>query len=318
MFEHDLSFDPTHGYSREQLLAIQPPRPCEGFEAFWRETHEQTMRVPLNLSLARCDRFSDDQFEVFEVYYDSFEGFRVGGWLVTPRGARPGRGVVVSHGYGGRAQPDKEVYGPPAVMFFPCGRGFNLSARSDLPSVSSGHVVHGIEHRDTYLHRGCVADLWQAVSVLLAYDASLEGKIDFIGASFGGGMGALALPWESRYRKAMLEVPSFGHHPLRVTLRCLGSGDSVTKKVQQQPELLETVLPYYDAAVAAGYIRQPVLVVPALFDPAVPPAGQFAVANVIPQPRKIHVIKAGHYEWPGLVECRREKAAVAMTWFSEP
>lgn len=315
MFKHDFPFDPTYGYSQEQLLAIQPPEPVSGFESFWRETYERTLAVPANISLELCS-FSDDKREVFEILYDSFEGFRVGGWLAVPRSGEVNRGVVISHGYGGRSEPALDVQGPPAVILSPCARGFFRSARPNLPAITAGHVVHGIDCKETYLHRGCVADLWAAATALLEYRPDLTGKIDFMGGSFGGGIGALAMPWENRFRCGFLEVPSFGHHPIRTTIECVGSGHQVSQAVALKPELMD-VLAYYDAAVAARFIRQPMFLAPALFDPAVPPPGQFAVCNAVTSPKVVHIKKAGHFTWEGLPREGRAQNEVMTTWFNE-
>jgi cephalosporin-C deacetylase len=37
----------------------------------------------------------------------------------------------------------------------------------------------------------------------------------------------------------------------------------------------------------------------ALFDPHVPPPGQFAVHNALAGPRELLVLRAGHFEYPG-------------------
>jgi len=55
-------------------------------------------------------------------------------------------------------------------------------------------------------------------------------------------------------------------------------------------------LAYYDAAVAARYIRQPMHLAPARFDPAVAPPGQFAIYNALPGPKELFVLTAGHFE----------------------
>lgn len=314
MFNHDLPFDPTHGRDLEQLLKIQPPEPVHDFESFWRQTYDMTLATALNFSMSPCG-FSDKKFEVFEVTFDGFEGFTVGGWLTVPREVEARRGVVMSHGYGGRLEPAKVVPGPPAIVLSVCARGFTRSERPNLPAEVPEHVLFGIESKETYLHRGCVADIWASVSALLAYRPELAGSIDFMGTSFGGGIGALALPWEPRFRSGFLEVPSFGHHPLRVTLPCTGSGQYVSKAVADEPRLLDEVLAYYDAAVAGRFMTLPVFVAPALFDPAVPPAGQFAVANAIAT-KTLHVKPAGHFEWRGLPAAARKLNSELHDWLT--
>jgi cephalosporin-C deacetylase len=52
----------------------------------------------------------------------------------------------------------------------------------------------------------------------------------------------------------------------------------------------------YDAAVAAKYIRQPMHLALARFDPAVAPPGLFAIYNALPGPKELFVLTAGHFE----------------------
>jgi len=167
------------------------------------------------------------------------------------------RGVVAGHGYGGRPAPDPSEPGPPAVSIYPCARGFDRSARADIPNHAAAHVRHGIGNRGTYVHRGCAADLWCAASALIELYPEIEGALHYTGFSFGGGIGALALPWDKRFRTAYLDVPSFGNHPLRVQLPSTGSGESVRLYYKRHPEVLE-VLAYFDAATAARHIHIPV------------------------------------------------------------
>ena len=52
-----------------------------------------------------------------------------------------------------------------------------------------------------------------------------------------------------------------------------------------------------DAATAARYMKQPVHCACALFDPTVPPAGQFAVYNALGGPKQLFVLTAGHHPY---------------------
>src|SRR5207244_1124038 len=77
------------------------------------------------------------------------------------------RGVVIGHGYGGRLQPDLSLPIPRAAVLFPCMRGQSRSRLPEIPELAAGHVLHGIESRETYVHGGCAADVWCAASALL-------------------------------------------------------------------------------------------------------------------------------------------------------
>lgn len=58
------------------------------------------------------------------------------------------------------------------------------------------------------------------------------------------------------------------------------------------------MLRLFDASTALGFARIPVRVEAALWDPYVPPPGQFGVANAA-RMLELAVLPAGHAEYPG-------------------
>lgn len=310
MFHHGYFFDPSYGYALGDLLAVTAPEPPSDFARFWRGLYERARRVNSAPTVRELSS-PHPQSCLFRVEFGSLDGFRVGGWLLRPRGEPVERGVIVGHGYGGRDGPDFALPFRRAALLFPCARGLSWSACPHLPSDPDLHVLHGIERPETYIHGGCAADtVWCAASALLQLFPMIA-RLDYVGTSFGGGIGALALPWDERFRGAHLNVPSFGHHPLRLTLPCVGSGEAVRRYRQRTGRALET-LRYFDAAVAARYCKIPVHVAAARFDPAVPPPGQFAIHNALAGPKELFVRAAGHFEHGGLAaETARLQDALA-------
>lgn len=309
--QHSHPFDPTGGYAADALVsAPAAPLPAEpaDFADFWRANYAEALAAPLDWTLTPAAASPDipahafERWEIFDLTYAGMAGqHRVGGWLVRPRGRPVRRGFVWTHGYGGRGGPQFNIPADDAAVIFPVCTG--LPARSLHPAIApeaGKHVLCGIGDRDTYSHRFCVMDVWRAVSVLLEAMPETAARIDYLGGSFGGGVGALALPWDARFTSGHLEVPSFGHYPLRLGLPCSGSGESVRHHVAAHPEA-KLVLAYFDAAVAASHLHIPMHVAAAVFDPAVPPVGQFAIYHAMPDARKkLHVLAAGHHEFPGL------------------
>jgi len=291
--EHRYSFDPTYGYNQTKLLTVPAPEGPVDFATFWQRTYEETRAIPLHVEHRQIQGMRND-YETHEIEFNSLGGVRIGGWITIPKSGPVRRGIVESHGYGGRDTP---AYQPEAITISPCARGFNRSARPDIPGEAAWHVLHGIRNRDTYSHRGCAADIWNAASALLELHPELAGKLHFMGVSFGGGVGALALPWENRFAKAFLEVPSFGNHSLRVQIPCAGSGEAVRSYHRRHPEVM-SVLAYFDAATAARFIKIPVFASLALFDPVVPPPGQFAVYNGLAGPKTLFIRTTGHFPSP--------------------
>ena len=125
----------------------------------------------------------------------------------------------------------------------------------------------------------------------------MAGRLVYAGGSFGGGLGPPAVAWDPRFTRAFFDKPSFGHYPLRVTLRSNGSNAAVSAYHRRHPEVLDT-LRYYDAAFHARRITVPTLVAPAKFDPAVPPPGQFVVYNALRGDRR--TLRAGLRALPPL------------------
>jgi cephalosporin-C deacetylase len=164
-------------------------------------------------------------------------------------------------------------------------------------------VLTGIDKPDRYILGGCVEDLWLAVSVLTALYPGLDGRIGYSGASFGGGIGALALPFDKRIDRGHLIVPTFGNMPLWLTLPTIGSGHAVQDYRKTHRDALK-ILSLFDAATAATRIGNPMLVAVARFDPAVAPPCQFSVANALSTSNhhETVILDAGHFDYAGCEE----------------
>jgi cephalosporin-C deacetylase len=310
-FEHQFPFDPSYGHTLESLLQVPAPAGPADFADFWQKHYADNLQIPPDPKTRKIQPL-DDRSELFEIDYQSAGG-QVGGWLQVPK--EPFRqAVVMGHGYGGRDTPGQIELDEPTAVISPCARGFHRSAAPDVPASSAFHVLHGVEDRETYIHRINVAELWSAFTAIELMFPQAKGRIFYFGGSFGGGLGAMMLPWEKRCRRAFLEVPSFGNQPLRLTLEMTGSGGALKLHHERRGDVLP-VVQYYDAATAARYIQTPTLVAAALFDPAVPPPGQFAVYNGIRCEKKLFVKQAGHFSWEGEADEHRRMMQAVREWF---
>lgn len=315
MFDHDFPFDPTYGYNKAQLLEIRPPADVpHDFDAFWRATFAESSAVPLQLETEPASA-PNSGWTMAIVNYNTLDEIRVGAWVLAPSDtSRIRRGFVVGHGYGGRSAPQWPLPFDDAAYIFPCAPGFDLSASPSIPNNAAEHVVFGIASRQTYILRACVASLWQAANVLIELYPAVATYLNYSGESFGGGLGALMLPWDEHFRRAHLVVPTFGHHPLRLQCPCVGSGEAVRQLYARQPGIVD-VLRYYDAATAAQRIKTPTLCMPALFDPAVPPPGQFAVANALYGEHETFIYSGGHFNYAGQEDELRQAQQRFRDWF---
>ena len=307
--KHAYPFDPTYGYTLEQLLAILPPEEPADHAEFWQNTYAETLSTPLELEQSVIDS-AQSGFAARLIRFTGFGGVRLGAWLIVPADGKIDRYVVTGHGYYNRPFEDLSYRPGVANLFFGC-RGLGISRTPTISDQTMFHVLHGIESKETYVHRGCVADTWSAGSAMLSLFPEAAGRMEYAGGSFGGGIGAMAMAWDDRFAFADIRIPSFGHHPLRLQSPCAGAGEAVRRKLQRSPELYERTLRYFDAAVHARRIAMPTAFACATFDPAVPPPGQFAVHNAARCRKVLTVWRTGHHDWSGTPASVSEADAAA-------
>ncbi len=290
----------------EQLLAIQGPPAPPDYAGFWQRTREEWERDECGRVVGRGD--SGQRLEGYKIEYvrfTSMNDWELGGWLATPIEQPVTRGLIIGHGYAGRRGPEVDYRIPGAALLFPCVRGIALSRREGVSQVPQRHVIIGLESPETSIIRDCVADLWSAFSALVECVPETAARLDYAGASLAGGLGMMALAWDPRIEAAHLEISTFGHHRLRLRLPCTGSGVGLANYAHNHPEAYET-LAYLDPAVAAQFVKRPILHACARFDPAVPPPSQFAIFNAHAGPKKLFRLTAGHWDYPDYTEERED------------
>ncbi len=285
-----------HTYTLSDLLDIECPAAPSGFQSFWQDNYNQIRNLKPKITLRNTHKIIGN-WQVTDIYYESTDDQLIGGWLLVPKDKPPKRGFIVGHGYGGRHGPDTHLPFEDSAILFPCCRGISRSLSPPISSDPRWHVLHDIDKIDRYIIRGCVEDTWLAVTCLESIFPHLSGKLGYLGISFSGGIGALALPYEKRLARGHLNVPTFGHHRLRLRIDTLGSGKYVKEFFNKYPRTALKTLRYYDAANAAEKIDIPMHCALALKDDYVCPPGQFAIYNAIPCEKKLFIYDEGHSDY---------------------
>ena len=275
--------------TEEELLLLETPEEPEGFVSFWRETYDLALSMKCVWHIQREIWSPEEGVRTYLIRAKEWDNTEIAMWISRPEKSLGG--LVVGQGYG---QPATPGYFPSMTVCFPCIRGLGQSQCKEIPWEVKQHVLYGIGSKETYILRGAVSDLWTAASVLIDMFPDTAENLCYSGASMGGGMGALMLPWDKRFRAAYLHVPTFGGNPYRLKVPSTGSGEAVRLYVQEHPEAMQ-VLSWFDAAVSAKYLSIPTVVLPALEDKVVAPEGQFCVANSIPSRYKYqYILDKGH------------------------
>jgi cephalosporin-C deacetylase len=310
-------FDPTYGYSLQQLLTVGTPKEPKEFDSFWQRRYEKALTLdPLpQTKLIDENRLG---WQVLDIGYISTDNFPIYGSLLLPVSGVIKRGFIMGHGYGynGLDESDFQLPFNDAAFLFPSFRGLALSAQLSISADPYWHVLHDIDQRDRYILGGCVEDVWLSVSAMLTLFPKISGHLGYMGISFGGGIGALALAWETRIARGHLNVPSFGHHLLRSRLPSNGSANSVQQYCRTHKKQTLNVLRYYDAAIAAKRIAIPMHCACAVFDPCVAPPGQFSIYNALPGEKHLFVLEAGHHDYPNMSQQTAELLKELNTFFA--
>lgn len=307
---------PSHRFEIDDLLDVQVPAEPAGYADKWLDWRDEALQVMPKPSIQDAG-YDHGDWRVFDMSYSSTDKVRIGGWLLLPKSGRIKRGLIVSHGYGGRTGPDFHFPFKDAAILFPCARGIGRSVHPPISYEPHWHVRHDIDKPDRYVMRGCVEDVWLAVSALIRLAPYLDGHIGYLGTSFGGGVGAMALAWEDRVQKAHFNIPTFGHQMLRLQLKTMGSGASIQTLYKKVPHLVENTLQWYDAAQAAKHIKIPVHMACALADPVVTPPGQFAIYNSLAGPKQLFTLTAGHMEYTDQVKEEKKLLSELKTFFKD-
>lgn len=297
-------FDPSYNYTKEQLLQVETPAEPDDFVSFWQARYTRCLSLQTHPQLKPGSEHNDN-YDVFDLNFVSSDDIKIGGWALVPKNKNIKRGFIVGHGYGGRDAPDFDLPLDDAVILFPCFRGLSRSHHPEISGNASQHVIHNIHSRDHYVLGGCVEDLWLTTSALLELFPEVAGHVGYLGISFSGGIGALALPWEKRIQRAHLNIPSFGHNPLRLQLPSRGSANAV-QKYQREHGNIADILSYYDAAIAAKHIHIPMHIAAALSDPVVAPPGQFSIYNALTGEKKLFVLNCGHSDCRDLADQQKK------------
>ncbi|MDP2903037.1 MAG: acetylxylan esterase [Methylovulum sp.] len=292
----EYGFDPTYGYSLHQLIDVPPPKAPKDFDGFWQKRYQNALTVAPKPYAGRINS-DNPHWLIFAINYTSTDNFPIRGWLLLPKQGAIKRGFIIGHGYGGRDMPDFHLPFENAALLFPCFRGLGLSAQAGISTDPYWHVRHDIDKLDRYILGGCVDDVWLATSAMLAFFPHLNGHLGYLGISFAGGIGALALAYEHRIARGHFNVPTFGNHPLRLRLPTQGSAKSLQQFYRSHKKQTLKILRYYDAATAALRITVPMHCACARFDPCVAPPGQFAIYNALPSEKQLFILDAGHYNY---------------------
>jgi cephalosporin-C deacetylase len=286
----------------EELRAYKPPRAePEDFDAFWATTLAEAREQELDAVFELAD-FCLRTVDVYDVTFSGFNGDRIKGWYIRPRGASaPLPGVVEYIGYGGgRGFPHEWLAFPSAgfayLVMDTRGQGsvWSRGDTADMPIGANpsapGFMTQGILDAKTYYYRRLYTDAVRAVEAIRTRSEVDGGRIAVTGQSQGGGMSIAAAALLPDVGVCMSDVPFLQHFRRALDITPRDPYPEIARYLQIQRDKIGIVfrtLSYFDGMNFAARMRARALFSVGIMDTICPPSTVYASYNHVTSEKDI-------------------------------
>ena len=159
---------------------------------FWQRTEEQLAETPLEISASQDAFYSQPEWDVYRLNYNTSGGYRLSAWMSVPKGGSgPYPALLRLPDY---ASVHDIIYTPlrqRAVVMNATHRGQRNSDGAYRASYP-GLLTDGVGDGDSWVMLGAYADALRALDALLGQNIAEIGAVSLWGAGLGGSL-ALAL-----------------------------------------------------------------------------------------------------------------------------
>lgn len=286
----------------EELRLYKPPRdePSD-FDAFWAATLAEARAHDLNAVFERA-AFGLDTLDVYDVTFSGFNGDRIKGWYMRPRGNDGPLPAVVEYiGYGGgRGYPHEWLPFPAAGFAYLVmdtrgqgsvwrrgdtadrGRGANPSA--------PGFMTQGILDPDTYYYRRLYTDAARAVEAIRERAEVDSTRVAVTGGSQGGGLSIAVAGLLPDVKVCMADVAFLSHFRRAIDITPKTPYLEIAGFLQIHREQIAKVLhtlSYFDGMNFAARMKAQALFSVGIMDTVCPPSTVYAAYNQVTSEKEI-------------------------------
>lgn len=272
------------GVAPEQIVpSMEMPA---DFVSFWQAQKAALAQIPPNITYTATSH-STSTIEVLDIKADSIDGVPVSGYLVRPKGARPGSlpAILTLHGAGVSSASASVTWANEGFISLNINahgilNGQPASYYTDLrDGALSGYTLRGRDSRETSYFRGMFMRLVRAIDVLAA-QPEWDGKtLVTYGTSQGGAQSIAAAGLDSRVSFVAAGVTAMADHTGMVAGRVAGwpKWVTVTNGVPNAQQLQASR--YYDVVNFAQLIQRDGTFTVGFIDRTCPPSTVYAMYN---------------------------------------
>ena len=180
--------------------------------AFWEQTEAQLAETDLNVTPERDAFYSQPEWDVYRMRYDTTDGHRLFAWFSVPKGGGPFPALVRMPDY---ASVHDIIYTPlrhRAVVMNATHRGQRNSdaiARTAYP----GLLTDGIDNPQTYGLLGAYADALRALDALGNQNIAQIGAVALTGSGLGAALALAAAARRPNVAAVAADTPMALGHP---------------------------------------------------------------------------------------------------------
>ena len=288
-------------YFENQIKEYETYKPLltktEDFHTFWRNTLDESDRLPLQGTLER-EEYPIKQVDVYRITYQGFGGTPIRGYYILPKETKESLPcIVMYHGYGMDKGSISDymkwvIQGIAVLAIDNRGHGESSDDSGYVTGTNGTWVLNGILDKDEYYYRKVYIDSKRAIDFLFSRPEIDKSRICIYGGSMGGGIALAVAALDNRPKLVIADVPNMCNIELTIQLKLGGSLLSLESYFARYPEKVHQVfqnLTYFDNLNFASMIKSKIRVTVALKDIVCPPQGIFGVYNHIQADKSVVV-----------------------------
>ena len=236
---------------------------------FWDRTEAQLQETPLDLSIERDSFYSQPEWDVYQVRYNTTGGHRVYAWLSVPKGVSgPIPALLRMPDYASVHDIIYTSLRHNAVVMNASHRGQRNSEGAYQASYP-GLLTDGIANGESWMLLGAYADALRALDALLAQDRAEIGKVALWGVGLGGSLALALASRRQRVGSVAADTPMPLGHPAALEQELgypLGEIGDFLRSFPDQRASVEETLGLLDPLGDAARVSVPVLLSAGRFD----------------------------------------------------